>query len=100
MLSDHDFELLIADLFSAEDKVSYEVLARGADQGIDLRWLTAKGPDVIQCKHMLGSTFSQLTSSAKSEAKKLAKLSPQPVRYRFVTTQTLTAGNKKTLAER
>lgn len=98
MLSDHDFELLVADLLGAEGGVVYEAFARGADLGVDLRHLTDQGPDVIQCKHMLGSTYSQLKAAVASETRKLPALSPQPLSYRLVTTQTLTAARKNELA--
>lgn len=98
MLSDHDFELLVADLIGAEDGVVYEAFARGADQGVDVRRLTAEGPDVIQCKHMLRSTYAQLKSAASAEARRLATLRPDPWRYRFVTSQSLTPRRKTELA--
>lgn len=98
MLSDHDFELLVADLLGAEDGVRYEVFARGADAGVDLRYLTAFGPAVVQCKHMLGSTYSQLLAAAKKEKLKLDALTPAPASYRFVTTQPLTAHGKAQIA--
>ena len=98
MLSDHDFELLVADLIGADEHVVYEAFARGADLGVDLRHLSPAGPDVIQCKHMRGSTYSQLKSAVTSEASKLKKLDPQPNSYRLVTTQRLTAARKRELA--
>ena len=99
-LSDHDFELLVADLAGAESKSGdrYEVFARGADGGVDVRSTdTNGGIDVLQCKHMEGSTYAQLRSAARNEAKKLVVLTPQPSRYRFVTTRSLTASNKTEL---
>jgi hypothetical protein len=94
-LSDHDFELLTAQLFSKSEGRAYEAFARGADGGIDLRYLS---PDrslaVIQCKHMEYSTFAQVRSAAKKEADKLRALSPSPSQYRFVTSKSLTAANK------
>jgi hypothetical protein len=98
MLSDHDFELLVADLMGAEDGVVYEAFARGADQGVDVRRLTPEGPDIIQCKHMLRSTYSQLKSATSAEATRLAALAPAPWRYRLVTSQSLTPRRKKELA--
>ena len=98
MLSDHDFELLTADLLGAEDQVRYEVFARGADQGIDLRHVSKAGPDVVQCKHMSGSTYAQLRSAVRSEAAKVANLSPVPNTYRLVTTQKLTLKRKTELS--
>ncbi|MFC9250386.1 nSTAND3 domain-containing NTPase [Amycolatopsis thailandensis] len=99
MLSDHDFELLVADLLGAEDRVVYEAFARGADQGIDVRRLAPEGPDIIQCKHMLRSTYAQLKAAASAETMRLAKLTPGPWRYRFVTSKSLTPRNKTELAK-
>ncbi|MEU8633258.1 hypothetical protein AB0C38_13885 [Amycolatopsis sp. NPDC048633] len=99
MLSDHDFELLVADLLGAEDGVVYEAFARGADQGVDVRHLTPHGADVIQCKHMLKSSFSQLKAAASAEATRLANLPSRISRYRFVTSQSLTARGKAELAK-
>jgi hypothetical protein len=98
VLSDHDFELLVADLLGAEDGVVYEVFARGADRGVDLRHLGKWGPNVIQCKHMIGSTYSQLKSAIGKEVLKLQALDPQPASYRLVTSQALTAARKQELA--
>ncbi len=98
LLSDHDFELLVADLLGADEGVVYEAFARGADQGVDVRRLTPSGPDVVQCKHMLRSTYAQLKSAASAEAKRLAVLAPGPWRYRFVTSQALTPRRKAELA--
>ncbi|WP_162239127.1 ATP-binding protein [Microbacterium sp. Leaf159] len=97
-LSDHDFELLVAELLGADEGRVYEAFARGADGGVDVRSLGPDGClDVVQCKHMEGSTFPQIRSKARVEATKLRKLDPQPNRYRFVTTHSLTPGNKTEL---
>ncbi len=94
-LSDHDFELLVADVLGEEDGKAYEVFARGADRGVDLRAIGANGTlDIVQCKHMEGSSVSQVLSAARGEARKLADLTPEPGRYRFVTSRSLTASNK------
>lgn len=97
-LSDHDFELLVADLVGAESGNRYEVFARGADLGIDVRFVDPDGAvDVVQCKHMEGSTYAQLRAAARNEAAKLKALDPEPARYRFFTTHSLTASNKTEL---
>lgn len=96
-LNDHDFELLVADLFRAVEGRRYEVFARGADGGVDLRHLGRDGSDVIQCKHAVFSSVAQLVSAAKKERLSLAALDPQPVSYRFVTSRRLTAANKASL---
>lgn len=99
-LSDQDFELLVADLLGADDRTRYEAFSRGADQGVDLRRTDSTGTvHVVQCKHMLKSTFPQLLAAAKREAAGLGKLDPQPATYRFVTSQGLTAKRKVKLRE-
>jgi hypothetical protein len=96
-LTDHDFEVFVADLFHAVEDRRYEVFARGADGGVDLRHLGGDGIHVVQCKHALFSTVAQLVSQAKKERVNLAALDPQPASYRFVTSRRLTAANKVTL---
>jgi len=98
-LSDHDFELLVADLLGEELKVRFELFGRGPDLGIDLRYIPAPGdrPDVVQCKHFLRSSYKLLLRAAKDEARKVANLEPSPRSYRFVTTQSLTVARKREL---
>ena len=97
-LSDHDFELLIGDLFGAVEAVRYEAFARGADLGEDLRHEREDGSsDVLQCKHYLNSSLSQLRAAARAEARKLAISKHPPAAYRFVTSRRLTAANKRAL---
>ncbi|WP_144433737.1 ATP-binding protein [Aeromicrobium erythreum] len=99
MLSDHDFELLVCAILQAErdGNVRWEVFARGRDRGVDVRRLGPAGLEVVQCKHMLGSTFPQLRSSANDEKKKLDVLSSRPKHYEFWTTMSLTSANKAEL---
>jgi DNA polymerase III delta prime subunit len=100
-LSDHDFELLVADLLREELGVRFELFGRGRDLGIDLRHLPAQDarPDIVQCKHYLRSSYKVLLRAAKDEAKKVAALDPAPGSYRFVTTQSLTVARKRELLE-
>ncbi|NYF56569.1 nSTAND3 domain-containing NTPase [Micromonospora purpureochromogenes] len=95
-LSPSDFEILIRDLLEAEHRWRLEAFGRGRDGGIDLRASTAEGKVVVQCKHYLGSTFSDLRSSARREVPKMVK--EQPDRYLFVTSQDLNRTQKDTLA--
>lgn len=95
-LSPSDFEILIRDLLEAEHRWRLEAFGRGRDGGIDLRAITTEGKVVVQCKHYLGSTFSDLRSSARREVPKMDK--EQPNRYLFVTSQDLNRTQKDTLA--
>lgn len=95
-LSPNDFEMLIHDLLEAEYHWRLEAFGRGRDGGIDLRASTAEGKVVVQCKHYLGSSFSNLRSSARGEVPKMDK--EKPDRYLFVTSQNLNRTQKDTLA--
>ena len=97
-LSDHDFELLVADLLRAKTGHKYEAFARGADLGIDLRFADKGTTNVVQCKHMAGSSIAQIVAAARAEATKLRQLKVQPTSYLFVTTKSLTAANKTAIA--
>lgn len=94
-LSPNDFELLIRDLLEAEYRWRLEAFGRGRDGGIDLRASTAAGKVVVQCKHYLGSSFSDLRASARREVPKMDK--EKPDRYLFVTSQDLNRTQKDTL---
>ena len=97
-LTDIDFEELAADLFAAEYRRPVERFGRGADGGVDLRWnKDGGGKTIAQCKHYLGSTFSQLLSSAKKEKAKVDKIAPSE--YLFATLQILTLAQKNKLVD-
>lgn len=98
--SDHDFELFVADLLGEIDGVRYEVFARGADQGIDLRHFPPgeARPDIVQCKRYIESSWSDLKRAARAEALALAAMDPAPRSYRLVTTLPLTPARKADLA--
>jgi hypothetical protein len=96
VLSDVEFEELVADLFAAEFGSNVERFARGPDGGVDLRWeLGGNRRGIGQCKHYLRSTFPQLLAAAKAELPHLRK--HMPPRYRFVTSRDLTPGQKDEL---
>jgi len=97
--SPYDFELFVADLLGTHLGIQFETFPRGADGGIDLRYVPVDGGglQVVQCKHYAGSPFASLVSAAKKEAKHLEAMQPQPSTYQFVTTKPLTAANKRRL---
>ncbi|HEX2955523.1 MAG TPA: hypothetical protein VHO70_01755 [Chitinispirillaceae bacterium] len=43
----YDFELLVRDLLQKEFSLTFETFKSGKDQGIDIRFLPAKGIDII-----------------------------------------------------
>jgi hypothetical protein len=98
--SDHDFELFVADLLGEIDGVRYEVFARGADGGIDLRHSPpeGEGADIVQCKRYIESSWSDLKRAARAEGEALAAMEPAPRSYRLVTTLPLTPDRKSDLA--
>jgi hypothetical protein len=96
-LSDYDFEVVCRDLFEEILGLKIEILARGADRGIDLRHMTAEAGDVvIQCKHWTRSGRAKLlTHMRDKERAKLTEL--RPARYILATSVELTADAKDTL---
>ncbi|MEV0062491.1 restriction endonuclease [Nocardia sp. NPDC050718] len=98
VLSDLDFESVVADLIAAESSAYVERFARGADGGIDLRWHLPNGERAIaQCKHYFRSTFSQLLKSAKDEVLNVKAL--DPAEYRFYTSFDLSVTQKQQVYE-
>jgi hypothetical protein len=96
VLSDIEFEELVADLLAAELGITVERFGAGRDGGIDLRWseTAGGGKSIGQCKHYQRSTFSQLLAAAKAEIPHLRVV--RPPHYRFVTSFDLTVGQKDT----
>ena len=97
-LSAVDFEELVRDLIGQELSVRFEAFCAGPDGGIDGRHAPtdALKPIILQARHYVGSTFSNLKSSMMRERVSIDKLDPS--RYLLATSRKLTPGNKKTLA--
>lgn len=92
-LSSQDFEELIRDLLQAEWNVALEAFRNGRDQGIDLRYASADGATIIQCKHYVGSGFAKLLAHLRDgELPKIRRLGS--ARYIVATSVSLTPGNK------
>lgn len=85
------------DILQAETGQRFSAFGAGADGGVDGRH--SKGPQstVLQCKHYLNSTFSQLKSALKKEVQKIDLLKPS--RYIFLTSQSLTPARSDELAD-
>jgi hypothetical protein len=97
-LVDVEFEAVVADLLRAMTGVAFRSFRRSADGGVDVRFSDGQRLDVVQCKHLIGSTFSQLRAAAKLELMHLNVMDPHPTRYRFVTSKQLTLGQTQTIA--
>lgn len=100
-LSDRDFEDVIGDLLGAEYGCTYESFARGADAGVDLRYVSGSDlVSVVQCKHMEGSSVSQLRSQVKKEAARWVDSGAvKPKYYYLATSKALSRTIKDEFAE-
>jgi len=99
-LSSYDFEVLCRDLLNEEHRLNLRSFAPGADGGVDLKGWHSGGRNrrvVVQCKHYMGSSWSQLRTSVEKEVVKLGKLKPEPTRYILATSRALTEANIATL---
>lgn len=97
-LNDKEFELLCRDLLNLKLKLRLQSFKTGKDQGIDLRYSTARNSNavIVQAKHYTGSTFAQLKHVFKTEeVKKVKKLKPN--RYIITTSLSLSAAQKDDL---
>lgn len=95
-LSHPDFEDLCRDILQAETGQRFSAFGAGADGGVDGRHSKDSKSTILQCKHYLNSTFSQLKSSLKKEVPKIDLLKPS--RYIFLTSQSLTPARSDELA--
>jgi DNA polymerase III delta prime subunit len=75
----------------------FSAFGPGPDGGVEGRHSKGKGTTVLQCKHYVGSSFSQLKKAAKGEVEKIEKLDPK--RYLFFTSQSLSPKKSDALAE-
>lgn len=99
-LSDVDFELFVADLLGRELDLRFEINSRGPDRGVDLLATGADGTvHVVQCKHYLNSSMSDLVRAARGEQSKLAASGRRVDKYTFVTSRRLARGGREKLHE-
>lgn len=93
-LSAYDFQNLVRDLLQEELDVTLECFTMGRDGGIDLRHCINKDTQtLIQCKHLVGSGYSNLYSKLKrEELQKILKIKPN--NYILATSVGLTPKNK------
>ena len=93
-LSPNDFELLVRDLLQAELEIRLENFTAGRDRGIDLRYATdERSTLIVQCKHYLRSTWTDLQRSIRADVPKVVGLAPQ--RYVVATSVRMTPGRKQ-----
>src|SRR5437764_20663 len=96
-LSPTDFEDLVRSLIQEELGFRIEAFGRGRDQGIDLRFASAKHRQVvIQAKHFVDTGYNGLVSAMKKETPKVAALAPD--RYILATSVSMTVQRKDKLS--
>lgn len=96
-LSAIDFEDLCRDLAQAETGRRFSAFGPGPDGGVDGRHSMGDGQVILQSKHYIGSTFSDLRKAVRREVKKLTDLKPK--RYMLFTSQSLTKNKSDQLAD-
>lgn len=94
-LNDKEFESLSVDLLSKIENNRIERFKPGKDGGVDGRFFTTKGSEVVvQCKHWVRSGLQALIRHLKNEElNKIKKLNPS--RYILVTSIELSRNNKR-----
>ncbi len=95
VLNDKEFEDLCKDLFDVYYSVDFQIFKAGKDGGKDLVFADkVENEIVVQCKHYINSTYSDLLNTfKKSELANLKGMIPPPSRYVIATTLALSAGN-------
>lgn len=96
-LNDKEFEILCADLLGEIEGHRFERFKAGRDAGVDGRYFTAQGNEVIlQCKHWCNTPLSKLIRElSHTEKAKLDKLNPH--RYLLAVSNPLSRADKKAI---
>lgn len=95
-LNDYEFEILCRDIMQEQLETNLYTFSRGVDSGVDICDKEKKPSIIIQAKHYIGSTYSQLKSALKKELPNVQK--HQPRKYYVFTSQSLTRKNKQEIA--
>lgn len=96
-LNDKEFEILCADLLGEVVGHRFERFKSGKDAGVDGRFFTDEGKEVIlQCKHWSNTPLKQLVHAlSTTEKPKLDKLKPH--RYVLAVSNPLSRADKKAI---
>lgn len=89
-MNDYEFELLCKDVLEIELNKKLRTYSKGRDGGIDINGFVA-GDTIVQVKHYINSTYSNLLSSLKNEVDKINNLNPN--NYYICTPLRLTPTN-------
>ncbi|MHB9940524.1 hypothetical protein CF065_02540 [Clostridium sporogenes] len=90
-LSDFEFEVLCKDIMEKKLGINLHIFGKGRDGGIDLTDDCVNKNIVIQVKHYINSTFSNLKTSLQSEIKKVEHMKPK--QYYICCSKTLSPHN-------
>lgn len=90
-LNDVEFEDLCKDIMEKILNTKLRVFAKGRDGGIDITDNTTTHNIVVQVKHYINSTFSDLRTSLRKEIPKVTELSPNE--FYVCCGKTLTSNN-------
>ena len=97
-LNDKEFEVLCADLIGDERGHRFERFKPGKDAGVDGRYFSPGGKEVVlQCKHWPNTPIEQLLTALETvESKKVTKLNPES--YILAISKPLSRRDKKQLS--
>ena len=76
-LDDVEFEILCKDIMQVKLNSELRAFGKGKDGGVDLTDNVSTHNIVVQVKHYINSTFSDLRGSLKKEIEKVKKLNPK-----------------------
>ncbi|MBQ7359524.1 MAG: restriction endonuclease [Lachnospiraceae bacterium] len=91
-LSDVEFEILCKDIMQKRLGITLYIFSKGRDGGIDIVDNSYTKKIVIQVKHYINSTYSNLRTSLKKEVAHVEEM--KPGKYYVCCAQELTAANK------
>jgi len=96
-LNDKEFEILCADILGKVESRHFERFKAGRDAGVDGRYFTDEGNEVIlQCKHWSNTQLNQLIRELRdTEKPKLDKLKPH--RYLLAVSNPLSRVDKRNI---
>ncbi|NFM77949.1 hypothetical protein FDC04_03725, partial [Clostridium botulinum] len=96
-LDDVEFEELCKDIMQKKLKTTLRTFRKGIDGGIDLKDNIPENNIIVQVKHYINSTFSDLKTSLKKEVKKVKNLNPN--KYYICCSQELRPSHIKEIYE-
>ncbi|MBM7562957.1 nSTAND3 domain-containing NTPase [Fusibacter tunisiensis] len=77
ILSDTEFEELAKDILTTHLNMDFKTFRGGRDKGIDLLYSQEGEETIVQVKHYVKSTFSNLKTAIRDEYKKMCKRNPK-----------------------